>query len=414
MVTLVAALVLAAAPPVHLSDLLAEARKNNPDLRAATAQARAAAASVSPAGALDDPMLMVQFWNMPVDLSTVPVMAQLTQPLPLGGKRSARRDAAEAQSRMAQADVATKARDIEAEVAKAYFDLFMADRALEIDSEIEHTLRAMLAAANARVAAGKSDQVDALKAEGNILKLDADRLTAAADRASASARLVGLLNREPGTSLGGTTIPGVLSSLPAEAELRQRALQSRPELASVRAAVAGSQAQLRLADAARVPDLSVFVGEMHTFRMPGVADFLFAGVQVSLPIFSGSKNQPRIQAAAAQIEAANETERSLQNRIAAEVAQAYARVRTEARQVELHHQLIPLARQTVQSAIASYSAGRVDFLTVLDSERDLQMHEMDLAIHLASYEQRVADLERAVGADLGLAAAAEAGHPESH
>ncbi len=414
MVALVAALVLAAAPPVRLSDLLAEARKNNPDLRAAAAQTRAAAASVAPAGALDDPMLMVQFWNMPVDLSTVPVMVQLTQPLPLGGKRSARRDAAEAQSRMAQADAATKARDIEAEVAKAYFDLFMADRALEIDSEIEHTLRAMLAAANARVAAGKSDQVDALKAEGHILKLDADRLTAAADRASAGARLVALLNREPGTSLGGTTTPGVLPSLPAEADLRQRALESRPELASVRAAVAGSQAQLRLAEAERIPDLSVFVAEMHAFRMPGVSDFLFAGVQVSLPIFSGSKNRPRIAAAAAQIEAASESERSLQNRIVAEVAQAYARVGAEARQVELHHQLIPLSRLTVQSAIASYSAGRVDFLTVLDSERDLQMHEIELAMHLASYEQRVADLERAVGADLGLAAAAEAGHPESH
>jgi len=413
MLELITALALSAAP-LRLADVLEEARKNNPEMHAAEAQARAAASSVSPAGVLDDPMLMVQLWNMPVDLSTVPVMVQLTQPLPLGGKRAARRDAAEALSRMAQADMATKARDIEAEVAKAYFDLFMADRTLEIDSEIDHTLHAMLAAANARVAAGRSDQVDALKGEGQILKLEADRQTAGADRTSANARLVALLNREPGALLGGTTIPAILPSLPTEAELRQRALEGRPELASVRATVAGARAQLRLADAERVPDLSLFAAEMHTFRMSGVADFLFAGVQINLPVFSGSKNGPRAAAAEAQIEAASDSERSLQNRIAAEVAQACARVRAEARQVELHHQLIPLARQTLQSAISSYSAGRVDFLTVLDSERELQMHEMDLATHLASYEQRVAELERAVGADLGLAAAAEAGHPESH
>src|SRR6266540_4661341 len=163
MLAIVAGLVLTAAP-VRLADLLAEARKNNPELRAAAAQARAAASAVSPAGALDDPMLMVQFWNMPVDLSTVPVMVQLTQPIPLGGKRDARRDAAEAQSRMARADAATKGRDVEAEVAKSYFDLFMADRALEIDGEIERTLRSLAAAAEARVTAGKSDQVDSLKA----------------------------------------------------------------------------------------------------------------------------------------------------------------------------------------------------------------------------------------------------------
>lgn len=413
MLPLVAALALATLP-VRLADLLDEARRNNPELRAAAAQARAAASSVSPAGALDDPTLMVQFWNMPVDLSTVPVMVQLSQPLPLGGKRAARRDSAEAQARMAKADAATKARDLEAELARTYFNLFMADRTLEIDREIERTLRSLLAAAEARVAAGKSDQVDSLKAEGQILKLHADEETAAADRAAASARLVSLLNREPGAQLGPTTIPGIVPHLPDEPELRERAFKERPEIASVEGAVASAQAQLRLADAERIPDLSVFVGEMHSFRMPGVSDFLFVGVQGNLPIFSRSKNGPRIEAARAQLDAASAGERSLRNRIAAEVAQAHVRVRAEERQVELHHQLIPLARQTLESAVASYSAGRIDFLTVLDSERELLMHEMDLASHLAAYEQRVAELERAVGADLGLTAAAEAGHLESH
>lgn len=414
LVPLLAASLSAAAAPLRLADLLDEARKNNPDLRAAAAQARAASSSVSPAGALEDPMLMVQFWNMPVDLSTVPVMVQLTQPVPLGGKRAARRDTAEAQSRMAKAEAATKARDIEAEVARAYFDLFMAERTLEIDHELEGTLHSLSAAAEARVAAGKSTQVDSLKAESQMLKLEADEETAVADRETASARLIALLSRDPGAPLGSTTIPALLSSLPPEPVLRERALRERPELASLQAALAGANAQLRLADAGRIPDLSVFVGEMHAFRMPGVSDFLFVGVQGNLPIFFGSKNEPRVEAARAQIDFASQGERSMQNRIAAEVAQAHARVRAEERQVELHHRLIPLARQTLESAIASYSAGRIDFLTVLDSERELQMHEMDLAIHLAAYEQRVAELERAVGADLGLAAAAEAGHPESH
>lgn len=414
MIAIVAGLLLTAAAPVRLADLLEEARKNNPELRAAAAQARAAASSVSPAGAFEDPMLMVQFWNMPVDLSTVPVMVQLTQPIPLGGKRAARRDAAEAQSRMARADAATKGRDVEAEVAKSYFDLFMADRALEIDGEIERTLRSLAAAAEARVTAGKSDQVDSLKAETQLLKLKADEETVAGDRAAANARLVALLNREPGTQLGPTTVPAVIPRLPLEAELRQHALENRPELASLNATVAAAQAQLRLADAERIPDLSVFVGEMHSFRMPGVSDFLFVGVQGNLPIFSRSKNEPRIAAARAQLDAATAGEQSLRNRIAAEVAQAHARVSVEERQVELHHRLIPLARQTLESALASYSAGRIDFLTVLDSQRELQMHEMDLATHLAAYEQRVVELERAVGADLGLTAAAEAGHPESH
>ena len=154
---------------------------------------------------------------------------------------------------------------------------------------------------------------------------------------------------------------------------------------------------------------------MHTFNNPtGVSDFLFAGFQVNLPIFSGSKNEPRITAAQAQLIAAQEGGRALRNRVVAEVAEHYAHVLAEMRQIDLHHQLIPLARQAVQSGQASYAAGRSDFTMVLESARELRMHEMNEAMHLAAYEQRLAELQRAVGGDLGLARAAEADHEERH
>ena len=86
----------------------------------------------------------------------------------------------------------------------------------------------------------------------------------------------------------------------------------------------------------------------------------------------------------------------------------------EARQTELHHHLIPLSRQAVASAMASYAAGRGSFASVLDAQRDLQMHALDLAMHLSAYAQHLADLERAVGGDVGLLRAAESGTHLSH
>src|SRR5712692_8854191 len=85
----IAVVVATASSPVRLADLLDEARKNNPELLSAREQANAAASSVAPAGALDDPMLMVQLWNGPVDFSTVPIMVQLSQSLPLDETRRA-------------------------------------------------------------------------------------------------------------------------------------------------------------------------------------------------------------------------------------------------------------------------------------------------------------------------------------
>ena len=122
------ALALLAAPPLRLPALLEDARQRNPELQAAEAQAQAAASSVSPAGALDDPMLMVQYWNGPVDFSVVPIMIQLTQTFPLGGKRGAREDAAAGEALAARADAARRRLDLDREVSEIYAALYVAAR----------------------------------------------------------------------------------------------------------------------------------------------------------------------------------------------------------------------------------------------------------------------------------------------
>jgi outer membrane protein TolC len=264
------------------------------------------------------------------------------------------------------------------------------------------------------MAAGKGEQAEALRAQSELLKVQSDSEGVRARRVAASAKLVALLNRAPGSALGMTTEPGLVENLPTQEALRARSLRERPEFAGTQARTAQAEARLRLAKAERVPDLTIFLAEMHSFRMTGVSDFLFAGVQGNLPIFAASKNRGRIETASAQRAATHAEERALQNRIFAEIADAYAEVTAERRQIDLHHQLIPVARQALASALSAYAAGRGSFLLVLDSERDLLMHEIDLATHRAMYEQRLADLERAVGGDLGLAQAAESGSRERH
>src|SRR5438105_1089439 len=382
MIAACVALAIAAPTPLRLGDLLREAREKNPDLIAAQAHLNSARESVSPAGALDDPMLMVQLWNAPVDFSSIPVMVQLTQPIPLGGKRGARTDVGRADALMAEAELAAKRREIETQVTSAYFDLFLADRTLEVDDEVDGLLKLLLQSSEARVSTGKGEQVELLRAQGSLVQLKSDRETAVDHRRSAWSRLTSLLDRDPAAPSGTTTQPGLLTALPDVTALQQRALRERPELAVAGAQVAAAEAQARLAKASAVPDLAVFAAEMHTFRNPGgPSDFLFAGVQVNLPIFSGGKNRPRIVSAQALVIAAQEATHALRNRVASEIAETYAHLLAEQHQIDLHHQLIPIARQTVESAQSSYAAGRTAFVMVLDSARELRMHELDLATH---------------------------------
>jgi cobalt-zinc-cadmium efflux system outer membrane protein len=416
MIAAFVALALAAPPPpLRLADLLREARERNPDLKAAQAHLRAANESLPAAGALDDPMLTVQLWNTPVDFSTVPLMVELSQTIPLGGKRGARTDLARADASRAEADLAVLQREIETQVASAYFDLFLAERTQAVNDDLETLLKVLQHTSEVRVSNGKGEQLDLLRAQASLLQLRAQQETAVDRHKSAWARLAALVDRNPATPAGPTTAPDAMLPLPDLNTLQGHALKGRPELAAARARVAAAEAQARLAKAEGIPDLNLFLAGMHEFESSAsVTNFLFAGFRINLPIFGGGRSAPPASATQAQVISAQESERALRNRVAAEVAEAHAHVIAERRQIDLHHQLVPIARQVMEGAQSSYAAGRGDFAMVLDSARELRMHELELAMHLASYIQRLAELQRAVGEELGVDESAETGHDKRH
>lgn len=397
MFTPIVFLALTAAPPLRLPALLEDARQRNPEVRAALAQARAAASSVSPAGALDDPMLMVQYWNGPVDFSVVPIMVQLTQTFPLGGKLGAKEDAAGADARMAQADASARLQDVERDVTRAFADLLVAQRTLVIHDEMLGVLRTLAAVAASRVASGKSEVVDQLKARAELLKEEGVHESLLAQQTTARVRLAAQLDREPSELAGEAEEPSPVPRVPADDELMARALKDRPELRAAESATQAAEARTRLASASGVPDITPLVAYMHTFNLPPQNNFLFFGVQANLPIWRGNKVEPAMAAARARVEATQALAQALRDRIRAEVLSSAALLRTEQRLVEIQRRLVPLSRQALDSAVSAYSAGRIGLLTVLDSEREALMRQVELAQHQALQEQRRAELERALG-----------------
>jgi outer membrane protein, heavy metal efflux system len=408
MLSLLSLALLSASPPVlRLDALLAEARAHNPELQAAAFRATGAEASATSAGALEDPRFMVQLWNAPANFSTVPVMFQLSQGIPLGGKLGLRRELAQSEAAAARAESVQKVLDVEVEVARAFFDLYRAERTGQVDAALGSTLDAVTRAAEGRLRSGLGEQAEVLKAQAARLELEEDQEVAAQEERGARARLRALLDRDSDLE-GSTTVPRVLPELPAESVLRSRALQERSEPKVAAATAAGAKLQVQLAEAERAPDLNVLAAYMHAFNQPGEQNFLFAGVEVTLPWLWG-RTSGRIGAAQAQASAAAASSAEVAARIGGEVAEAYARVLSQQRVVALHHRMLPLLQAALDSSRASYAAGRGGFLMVLDTVRELRRHQLELAMALGGYGRALADLQRAVGADLGLVAASEGG-----
>jgi outer membrane protein, heavy metal efflux system len=87
-----------------------------------------------------------------------------------------------------------------------------------------------------------------------------------------------------------------------------------------------------------------------------------------------------------------------------------ARARITARHAELARSreqvtllaegVIPQAEATLESSLAAYQAGRLEFISLLEAQAALYRYEIELARRLADFGQALAALEEAAGAGL--------------
>lgn len=84
--------------------------------------------------------------------------------------------------------------------------------------------------------------------------------------------------------------------------------------------------------------------------------------------------------------------------LAFEIEQAYQRVEESHKALQVYQdRIVPASRQSVESARASYVAGRLDFLRLVESQQRLLSVQDDLYSAIAEYHQRLAELSRRVG-----------------
>ncbi len=115
-----------------LNDLVSEALKNNPEIKAAFNEKEAALQRVSPAGALEDPMIEAGLLNVPAtswrlnreDMTMK--MLGLSQKLPFPGKLALRREVAEKDAAAVAQGYRETLNRVVREVKLAYFDLGLA------------------------------------------------------------------------------------------------------------------------------------------------------------------------------------------------------------------------------------------------------------------------------------------------
>jgi outer membrane protein, heavy metal efflux system len=330
--------------------------------------------------------------------STFPsVEVALAQTIELGGKRAARRDAADARVR-----VATEALDLA--VLQAKLDAWRAFQlALTARARLETARDAEQLAAQVETAmrdsqtlgAGTQLQVNLTTAEVGRARHDRIDAENGYERALAElASVVGALPRERLEPRGElAAFPALVES---EDQVVARALRARPELAVARAEVDAARANARLAGGLARPDLTMGVSYGYEEDPDFQAHTVLVSATIALPV--RTRNQGGRAAARARERRAEIDQSRLRTDVEREARlalQTYQRARDAVlgfdREVnERLHDNLELARQ-------SFEAGKIDYFEFNVVRRELVNSRLAYLDAVAEAIEAWHALQRAIG-----------------
>jgi outer membrane protein TolC len=388
---------------LELESLVEEALEKNPEILRAQKMWEMARARAPQAKALPDPMLQLEFQNIGLTDFTVGEMdmsmagVSVSQPIPYPGKRRLRQQKAEKEAEAVAEMVQVTRRSVLSRLKVAYYDLAFVHQSLEVVARIRAVLQEFEQTARARYSVGEGMQQDVLKAQVELSMLAQRTAVLEQKREGISAMLNSLLDRPPDALLGR---PGALPLprplLPLQ-ELARLTVEHNPELRNRQREVEASELEVALMRKEYRPDFAVSAG----WRSRGGFDDLYqVMVEVELP-WQRERRSAGVQEALAGREAAYKGQRAIEEMILAQVRDLASMAATGSRLVELYRTaIIPQATFSLESALAGYRVGKVDFLMLLDNVRVLLDNELMVQEQLTEYHRAVARLEEVVSAPI--------------
>lgn len=381
-----------------LGALVQELVKNSPEIRAARYRYDAASKRPSQVGALPDPRIQVVNEGVGHPFSGLNKGGfayqafGFSQEVPFPGKLALASEEAKHEADSEMQSYQSLVLRTTSKLKIAYFDWFYFSKALELVHKNRDLLERFEAIARARYSVGKSIQQDVLKAQVELAALVQQSELLEQRRASAEALIESLLNRPPGSSMGQ---PAEIKRSPFDLDLNsitRIAEQNSPELRARQYQVDSRAVGIERARKDYRPDFNFNFQWQHTGS--NFPDYYMASAEVKIPLYFWRKQRYAGEEAESRFQEARQTYQSNRQEILFNAKDQYLVAKTSERLLALYESgIIPQASLSLESTLAAYEVGNIDFLSLLTSQSSLLNFEMQYYEELAKHEQALARLE---------------------
>ncbi len=385
-----------------LDELVAAVKARNPSLQAALASWNATANKYPQAIALDDPMFQSMYapatWSSASKVQASHYFG-IAQKIPWSGKRELRGNQANWEAVAASFDVGEAQLRITEAARMAFFDYYLNQRELELNASSREALSRFRDVARSKYEANQVTQQDVLQADVELAQFEQRQIELDQDQIVAVARINTLLHRRPDHPL---PVPpqklSVMEELPPVEGLREWAVGNRPELQALAARVQSEQSAAALACKEFYPDFEV-MGRYDRFWTDAVQQPQI-GLNMNVPL-NQSKRHAAVQEALWRVHKMQADYDLAIDTIRGEVHSAYARVHGSRRKIEVFEsKILPAAQDNLRAAQSGYEAGTVDFLRLIEAQRQILDLREKYQMAISDFHRRAAELSRAVGQDV--------------
>lgn len=352
------------------------------------------------ASALDDPSLSVMIDRWPsrrldgAGAGEADKMIELAQKFPAPGKRGLRAEVAERDADMVFIEANEHHLELQWQAQQAFYDYLLADQRLTL---AENQRRLWVAYAPAIKARSHRSLATPRDLAAESARFATDILRFSRDRHSAIVRINTLLSRtwEAPLPKPALTEPSEMPS--NREELVQRALNGSIAMRTAAARIARADAAMKLAKKEVSPDFTLF-GRYTVSGADADDDSVRLGVSLNLPLWAKRKQTHAVAEATHELGRWQEQRRADGNTVVRDITLWYETARSQRDALQYYEQDIgPRTNQLLNTAIATYQAGRSELIALLDAYKakyDVDMETLALRI---DYEKTLIDLNRKLG-----------------
>jgi outer membrane protein, heavy metal efflux system len=391
---------------LKLDQLIEDALKRNPEILAAQKKYEAARQRPSQVSSLPDPMFSPG-WNSNGNPlpgaglgreTTSNIGFSVTQEIPYPGKQRLRADVARKEADALLAEFQGVELSVISRLKQAFFRLHHYYAAREVLERDRAVLKSLLSATQARYSTGKAAQQDVFKAQLQISLTDNKLLQLDRERHVREAEINSLLNLPSNTPLPKPEEPHFGAVPETLVDLQTAARERSPVRVRDQKMTEKAETALNLARKDYYPDYAISGGY---YNMGGLPPFYSFRADIRIPLYFRSKQRAAVTEQAMTAAQARHEYEAAGLALDLRIADDYAQADTAYHVVEAYRTaILPQARLTVESSLASYESGTVDFMSVLSNQTAALEYEMDLHEQMLNYHLAVVRLEEATGMDL--------------